>query len=115
MEDPSKATGVDLIRVCHEREARSRRFRWAVILEFVFLEGFKRRGAATQGVVASEPVEYMDPAVVQQGGSRDRSLRRSGAAGAAFERFIRDFLNRFETVAFGALVFVERHERLLSH
>ena len=86
-----------------------------LLLELVLLEGLERRRAATQGVVAGDPVEYVNAAVVQQGRLRDCPLRRAGAAVAAFERFSGHFLNRFEAVAFGALVFVKRHDRLLSH
>ena len=84
-------------------------------LELVLFEGLERRWAAAQGVVAGDPVENMNAAVVQQGRLRDCPRRRGGAAVAAFERFSGDFLNRFEAVAIGALVFVERHEGLLSH
>ncbi len=84
-------------------------------LEFIFLERFERRRAAPQGIVAGDPVENVNAAIVQQGGLRDGALCRSGAAIAPFERFSGDFLDRFEAVAFGALVLVERHGRLLSY
>ena len=51
----------------------------------------------------------MNAAIVEQGRLGDRALGRGRANIAASKRFITDLLNRFEAVAFGALVFVKRH------
>ena len=56
----------------------------------------------------------MDTTVVQQGRLGDGPLGGRGAAITTFEGTIANFLDRFKAVTFGALVFVERHERLLS-
>ena len=37
-------------------------------LEFVFFEGFQRRWAAAQDIVAGDAVKDMDAVIVQQGG-----------------------------------------------
>jgi len=78
-------------------------------LKLVFFEGFQGRWAATQDVVAGDAVEDMDAVVVQQCGLRHRPFGPSAALVALFERFVGDLLNRFEAMAFSALVFVKRH------
>lgn len=81
------------------------------LLEFVFLERLERRRPSAQGVVFCNTVEDMNAAIVEQGRLGDRALGRGGANIAASKRFITDLLNRFEAVAFGALVFVKRHRK----
>ena len=82
--------------------------RW---LKLVFLKRFERRRAAAQDVVAGDTVEDMDAMVVQQGGLGHGPFGAGAALLALLERFGADFLDRFEAVAFGALVFVKRHDR----
>lgn len=79
-------------------------------LELVFLERLQRRRASAQRVVLGHAVKDMHAAVVEQGGLGDRALGRPGTNIAAAKRFVRDFLNRFEAMSFGAFVFVKRHE-----
>jgi len=80
-------------------------------LKLVFLKRFERRRAAAQNVVAGDTVEDMDAMVVQQGGLGHGPFGAGAALLALVERFGADFLDRFEAVAFGALVFVKRHDR----
>ena len=53
----------------------------------------------------------MNAVVVQQGGLGHGPFGAGAAFLALLERFGADFLDRFEAVAFGALVFVKRHDR----
>lgn len=80
-------------------------------LELVFLERLERRRSAAQDVVAGDPVKDMNAVVVQQGGLGHGPF----GAGAAHLTLLKwlgaDFLDRFEAMAFGALVFVKRHDR----
>ena len=80
-------------------------------LKLVFLERLERRRAAAQDVVAGDPVEDMDTVVVQQGGLGHGAFGAGAALLTLLERFGADFLDRFEAVAFGAFVFVKRHDR----
>jgi hypothetical protein len=79
-------------------------------LEFVFFEGLQRRGASAQRIVFGDPVEDMNAAIVQQGRLGNSPFNWSRAELAAFQRFVGDFLNRFESVTFFALIFVEWHD-----
>jgi len=53
----------------------------------------------------------MDTVVVQQGGLGHGAFGAGAALLTLLERFGADFLDRFEAMAFGAFVFVKRHDR----
>ena len=80
-------------------------------LKLVLLKRLERRWAAAQDVVAGDTVEDMDAMIVQQGGLGHGSFGAGAALLALVERFGADLLNSFEAVAFGAFVFVKRHDR----
>ena len=78
-------------------------------LKLIFLKRLERGGAVAQCVVLGHAVKDVNAAVVQQGRLRDGAFGAGGADMAFLERLVGDFLDRFEAVAFGALVFVKRH------
>ncbi len=82
-------------------------------LEFVLLQGLERRGAAAERVVFSHAVKNVDPAIVKQGGLRNRASGCGRTDDTLLQGFFAKRLNSFKTVPFRALVLVKRHNRLL--